>query len=202
MSDKPDWERIEVEYRANRLSIREIGRAHGVSDSAIRKKAKREGWERDLSNKVRERTQDKVVRNQVRTPNAREEDMVEEIADRTAQVVEVHRQDAQRLNALVSRTMGELEDMVHNRQTLGELIEQIGDDEEVSPKAIEAFRHAVSMENIVGMVSNLTRATEKAHNVSRDAHGIEKNDRSGEKDVIGEIIEHVQDTSRGIDGYE
>jgi hypothetical protein len=36
----PDWERIEADYRAGLLSVREIAAAHGVSHTAIQKRAK------------------------------------------------------------------------------------------------------------------------------------------------------------------
>ncbi|WP_051937011.1 terminase small subunit [Erwinia sp. 9145] len=41
---KPGWEAIEREYRAGDSSIRALAEKHGVSDTAIRKKAKSEGW--------------------------------------------------------------------------------------------------------------------------------------------------------------
>ncbi|HEY4292069.1 GIY-YIG nuclease family protein [Luteibacter sp.] len=44
----PDWERIEADYRAGLLSVREIAAAQGVSHVAIGKRAKRDGWERSL----------------------------------------------------------------------------------------------------------------------------------------------------------
>lgn len=44
-NDKPiDWAGIEKDYRAGVMRIREIARWYGVSDTAIRKKAKAEGW--------------------------------------------------------------------------------------------------------------------------------------------------------------
>lgn len=46
MSKQPDWEAIERAYRAGALSIRTIADRNGVSDTAIRKKAKALGWER------------------------------------------------------------------------------------------------------------------------------------------------------------
>ena len=49
---QPDWEAIERAYRAGLLSIREIASAHEVSHTAINKRAKRDGWERDLSEKI------------------------------------------------------------------------------------------------------------------------------------------------------
>ena len=43
-----DWEALEAEYRAGAASIRELARKYDVSDTAIRKKAKADNWERDL----------------------------------------------------------------------------------------------------------------------------------------------------------
>ena len=40
---KHDWERIRGEYRTNTLSTREIARRHGITEGAIRKRAKKEG---------------------------------------------------------------------------------------------------------------------------------------------------------------
>lgn len=57
-----DWEKIEAEYRAGCLSIREIGRQHGVVDSAIVKRAKKFGWTRDLSGHVRQTAKIGLVR--------------------------------------------------------------------------------------------------------------------------------------------
>lgn len=64
MNGKPkiDWEAIEREYRAGQLSIREVARKHGVSDTAIRKEAKAKGWKRDLADKVRKAVREEVFR--------------------------------------------------------------------------------------------------------------------------------------------
>jgi hypothetical protein len=43
-----DWDAIQVAYEAGEISVREIGRQHHVSDTAIAKKAKAEGWHRGL----------------------------------------------------------------------------------------------------------------------------------------------------------
>jgi uncharacterized protein YjcR len=68
---KPDWEAIETAYRAGMMSLREIAAQHGISEGAIRKRAKRDDWSRDLAAKVKERADDLVrkaeVRKQVRT---------------------------------------------------------------------------------------------------------------------------------------
>ena len=46
---QPDWERIEQLFRAGLLSVREIASACGVSHTAINKRSKAEGWDRDLN---------------------------------------------------------------------------------------------------------------------------------------------------------
>lgn len=48
-----DWERIELDYRAGILTLREIAGKHGLTHGAINKRAKRNGWERDLRAKIR-----------------------------------------------------------------------------------------------------------------------------------------------------
>lgn len=41
-----DWERIELDYRAGILTLREMASAHGISNVSIHKRAKRDGWVR------------------------------------------------------------------------------------------------------------------------------------------------------------
>ena len=49
-----DWEAVEREYRAGQLSNRMIAEKHGISDTAIRKRAKRDGWERERAARQQE----------------------------------------------------------------------------------------------------------------------------------------------------
>lgn len=47
----PDWEKIELDYRAGIKTLTQIAAEHGISHVAIIKRAKRDGWERDLSHR-------------------------------------------------------------------------------------------------------------------------------------------------------
>ena len=47
-----DWERIELDYRAGVKTLRQIADENGITHGAINKRAKRDGWERDLSDKI------------------------------------------------------------------------------------------------------------------------------------------------------
>lgn len=49
----PDWEAIESAYRAGVLSLRDIGDKYGVTEGAIRKRAKKFEWVRKASTQVR-----------------------------------------------------------------------------------------------------------------------------------------------------
>jgi len=59
---QPDWEAIERAYRAGALSLRTIAAEHGVAHNTIMKRAGKEGWQRDLTSKVRTAVKDKVTR--------------------------------------------------------------------------------------------------------------------------------------------
>lgn len=93
-----DWEAIEREYRAGQLSVSEIGRQHGVSHTAINKKAKAQSWTRSLASKVRQVVSDRLVSEGVSASNARE--TVELAAARAVEVVRSHRRALTQLNAI------------------------------------------------------------------------------------------------------
>jgi len=105
-TDSPhDWEAIEREYRAGQLSLREIGRQRGISDTAIRKRAKAEGWTRALAERVREQVRETLVRadgSRAGSRATREHDaeIIEAAADRGMSVVMSHRRDITRLSEL------------------------------------------------------------------------------------------------------
>lgn len=64
----PDWEAIESAYRAGVLVLRDIGEQYGVTEGAIRKRAKKFGWVRKASTQVRKNgTQSGTQKNKVRT---------------------------------------------------------------------------------------------------------------------------------------
>ncbi|MFH7325949.1 hypothetical protein [Desulfurivibrio sp. C05AmB] len=45
-----DWKAVEKDYRAGALPLREIGRRHGTSHTAVRLRAKAAGWKREEGN--------------------------------------------------------------------------------------------------------------------------------------------------------
>lgn len=60
---KPDWEAIESAYRAGVFSLRDIGAQYGVTEGAIRKKARKQEWVREAGTQVRKNgTQKNIAR--------------------------------------------------------------------------------------------------------------------------------------------
>ena len=122
-----DWDIIEKEYRAGQLSIREVARRHGCSESAIRKRAKTHGWKRDLVKKVRQEVRNKLVRTDVRISNASEREIVEQAATVGATVVTLHRQDIGKLRVLEQKILAELENeptRLYTTQYQGEIVQK------------------------------------------------------------------------------
>lgn len=56
-----DWELIERHYRAGIKTLRQIGKEYGVSHTAVKQRATRFGWVRDLTEKIQQETQTLVT---------------------------------------------------------------------------------------------------------------------------------------------
>lgn len=110
-----DWERVESEYRAGQLSVREIGRLHGVSYETVRRHAEAGGWIQDLSGRVRAEAAarliecDKACDNRRDTVTSRE--VVDTAADRVVEIVRSHRTGIARLIRLTERLTAGMERM-------------------------------------------------------------------------------------------
>lgn len=50
---EPNWNTVEVDYRAGIKSLRVMATENGITEGAIRKRAKRDSWERDLAAKIK-----------------------------------------------------------------------------------------------------------------------------------------------------
>ncbi|TTM52712.1 hypothetical protein FPI77_23870 [Klebsiella quasivariicola] len=176
---KPDWEAIESAYRAGLMSLREIASQHGISEGAIRKRAKRDDWSRDLAAKVKERADDLVrkaeVRKQVRTETALSERvLIEATAEVVAAVRMEHRGDIRRAreitNALFDELGAECAD-VDSLRKLGELM--LSPDENGRDKLNEIYHSIISMPERVKAVKALSDALKNLIGLERQAYDID-----------------------------
>lgn len=90
---QPDWEAIERAYRAGSLSLRALADKYGSNEGTIRSRAKKHGWQRDLTDQVRTATQGKLSRTASRSEITQREDaeIIDEASDEAASVVLAHR---------------------------------------------------------------------------------------------------------------
>ncbi|MGS2743595.1 hypothetical protein ACU6TU_08360 [Halomonas sp. LS-001] len=108
MAKRHDWELIEREYRTGRFSLAQLEARHGVNRSNISRRAKKYGWKKDLSGRVRERTQEKITRVSL-PPEAQEalaeqdDAIVEFAANENAAVVKGHRKNLERWRGIAER---------------------------------------------------------------------------------------------------
>jgi DNA-binding Lrp family transcriptional regulator len=57
----PDWNIIEGLYKAGERSLRDIAAEHGITEGAIRARAKKQGWVRDAVGTVRKQVNEHIA---------------------------------------------------------------------------------------------------------------------------------------------
>lgn len=178
----PDWEAIESAYRAGLLSLREIASQHGISEGAIRKRAKRDDWSRDVSAKVKERADDLVrkaeVRKQVRSEaKLSERVLIEATAEVVAAVRMEHRGDIRRAreitNALFDELSAECADVIA-LEKLGELM--YSPDDKGQDKLNEIYHKVIGMPERVKSLKALSEALKNLIGLEREAYSIKEDE--------------------------
>ena len=81
------WDVIELDYRAGVKTLRQIAEEHGITHGAINKRAKRDGWTRDLSAKIAAKADELVSRAAVSRTVSKEQRILErQVVDNYAEV--------------------------------------------------------------------------------------------------------------------
>lgn len=174
----PDWERIEVDYRAGILSVREIAKRQGVSHVAIQKRAEREGWERDLSGKIRAKADALIAKQAVvveptNLPKELTSAVIKENGEQLASVMLTQRRSVSRAHALCMRLFDELEATTTNPElfaTLGEFLREEGGD--AAAKRSAAFEKVMTFTSRVDNMKKLGETLKNLVAVERDIYGL------------------------------
>lgn len=201
---KPDWEAIETAYRAGVMSLREIASQHGISEGAIRKRAKRDDWSRDLNAKVKERADDLVrkaeVRKQVRSEvTFNERVLIEATAEVIATVRMEHRGDIRRAreltNMLFDELAGECGD-VAALEMLGDLMRR--EDDKGQDKLNDLYHKIISLPSRVKSMKDLSDSLKTLIGLEREAYSIEN--KAETKEVTHNVM--LVPTSDSVDDWE
>lgn len=195
-----DWEAIESAYRAGLLSIREIASQHGITHGAINKRAKRDGWERDLKAKIKAKADALVskreVSSQVSTEKATSERiLIEANAEVIATVRMEHRGDIRRARNIASSLFGELEAQcadVGALDKLGELMLQ--PDDKGQDRLNEIYHKVISMPGRVKSMKDLSDTLKTLIGLERQAYDI---DGPVGDDATKKLSDLMDDLSKG-----
>lgn len=190
-----DWQAVEAEYRSGSLSNRLLAEKHGVSEGAVRKKAKTQGWPKDLTKAVREAVRSELVRTEVRTPNVGEREIIESAAATGAQVVRTHRKDIRSAADLVGLLMSQLADAVVGREELEQAIEEEveGDEGPVKYQRRAKLMRAVSLQSHAAIARDLSTAAKNLVGLERQAYNLdEKPDEDSYDERLVAIIGRSQ----------
>lgn len=175
-----DWEKIEVEYRAGMKSVRDIATQHGISHTAVNKKAKHKGWMRDLSKKIREKVSNKLVSTKVSTPNASAEEIIEAEATQGFEIRVSQRKDIGQARTAYNTLVGQLNELSQEREALeAEIIKETAGDKKLHRrnkmmKAISLPSHTGVLRDLSVVLKNLVPLERQAYNL--DEPGVTLND--------------------------
>ncbi len=203
---QPDWERIEADYRAGTLSLREIAKLHpGTDHVAISRRAKKHGWVQDLSAKIEAKAQ-QLVTQQVVTPDVTgqrlvtEKQVIESNAKALADVRIGHRADIARARTLALSLLGELEALTGQQDLFAELGDILrSEDDKGNDKRNDIYRKVIASAGRVDSMKKLAETLNIVISLERKAWGIvEGGPGSGEPaDNLAVRMEAARKRARG-----
>lgn len=173
-----DWERIELDYRAGLLSVREIAEARGCSHTAINKRAKKEGWDRDLKARIQAKAEALVSKREVSTMVSTERleterAVIEANAESIANVRMGHRKDIRRSRELALALLGEMEAQTGNielYEELGELLRS--EDKNGIDKRNDLYNRVISSAGRISSMKQLAETLKTLIGLEREAYSI------------------------------
>lgn len=190
-ANKPpiDWEAVEIQYRAGIRSLKDIGAEFGVSDAGILKRAKRDGWARDLKAKIRAKAEAKVSAATVSAEvsaltKINEAVTIEVEAEVQARVLLRGRKDIGQARELAMKLLDELRAQTDNGHLFDQLAELLIDpegDEDASSaakerqrKRMEVFQAALSLGSRTKVMKDLGDTLKTLIALEREAFGIDE----------------------------
>ena len=200
MSEKkaPDWERIELDYRAGIKTLRQIADENGITHGAINKRAKRDGWERDLSEKINAKADALVSKALVSTPvstesKIAERQVIEAAATAVADIRLAHRSDIRRARNLTNSLLAELEAqtdpstlaMLHD---LGELLRS--EDDNGQDRRNDLYMKVISLSERSKTMKTLADSLRVVVDMERTAFSMDK-DQGPAADPLTSLLKTI-----------
>lgn len=193
-----DWEKIELDYRANVKTLRQIADEHGITHGSINKRAKRDGWARDLSAKIKAKTDELVSKSLVSSEVSNEKRLTEkQIVDEGAAALTNirlgQRKDIQRSRKIAMSLFDELEHQVgvenaENLEKLGELLRT--EDDKGRDALNDLYMKIISMPGRVKSMKDLSDTLKTLIALERQAFGLD-DENNKPVDALTTLLERV-----------
>lgn len=189
-----DWEAVERDYRAGVKTLRQIGAENGITEGAIRKRSKKESWDRDLAAKIREKAdalvRKEAVRNEVRgIVRVPEKEVIEANAELQARIRREQRTDITRSRKLVMSLLDELEETTGNIdlfKQLGELM--LSPDDKGVDKMNELYQKVISLGGRTSTMKSLADSLKTLVALEREAFGIDERKQADNQTTFNMVM--------------
>jgi len=175
-----DWEAVERDYRLGLHSLRELSARHGPSEGAIRKKAKAEGWSKDLSAQIRQRVREKACRAAAPEDKAASDaEIVETAADACTEIIRGHQRLLMQAKTLAETLMDRLGEQLEKGTMTVQL--KSGETDEVD----------VPLDYAGKTLGNATMALERVVRLERQAYGLDEAGKEQSGKSLDELMAEV-----------
>lgn len=193
-----DWEKIELDYRAGIKSLRQIADEHGISHVSINKRAKRDDWVRDLSAKIKAKSDNMVTKSLVTSEvtsekRISEKQIVDDGATALTNIRLGQRKDIQRSRKIAMSLFDEMEHQVgienaENLEKLGELLRS--EDDKGRDALNDLYMKIISMPGRVKSMKDLSDTLKTLIALERQAFGLD-DENNKPVDALTALLERV-----------
>ena len=193
-----DWEKIELDYRAGVKTLRQIADEHGISHVSINKRAKRDDWVRDLSAKIKAKSDNMVTKSLVTSEvtsekRISEKQIVDDGATALTNVRLAQRKDIQRSRSIAMRLFDELEHAVGvenaaQLEHLGELLRN--EDDKGRDVLNDIYAKIISLPGRVKAMKDLSDTLKTLVGLEREAFGLNEKQEST-ADALTAVLDQI-----------
>ena len=180
-----DWERVEIDYRAGIKTLRDIADEHGISHGAINKRAKRDGWVRDLTAKIQAKAAELVSKSAVskevsKTMRILESEIITANAVNNATIELKQRDDVTFGREVITSLIQELKEQIDNRADLEDLGEMMRNpDAYGNDKLNDQYKKVISFAGRVDNAKKLAEANKVQIELERRVYKIDTETSQG-----------------------
>jgi hypothetical protein len=191
-----DWERIRLDYRTGKFTLRELESKHGASYSQISRKAKADAWEKDLKEVIRQATDATLLRKTAKEAQSVATDVVQAQAELNAQIIRKHRGDWAEVRDAGMSIIREAMAVGGGAETLERFATILAGGE---PDDLDAMRkaldRALSLDKRSAAIQKAAEVIAKATAGERQAHSLDEDDGKG--DPADDIWKRLSEEARG-----